>query len=82
MRGRSGSHLLTISKPSSDGYRCKFLGWIDPPMCARSMLIIPELLRNINNANYQVTRLKMCLFASWLLFVVACNFGCFCLMKL
>nr|KAJ0191033.1 hypothetical protein LSAT_V11C800407600 [Lactuca sativa] len=52
------------------GSRCRFLGWIDPPMCARSMLIIPGLLRNINNANYQVARLKMCLFASWLLFVV------------
>nr|KAJ0227109.1 hypothetical protein LSAT_V11C100021930 [Lactuca sativa] len=23
------------------GYRCIFLGWTDPPMCARSMLIIP-----------------------------------------
>ncbi|CAI9276362.1 unnamed protein product [Lactuca saligna] len=52
------------------GSRCRFLGWIDPPMCARSMLIIPGLLRNINNVNYQVARLKMCLFASWLLFVV------------
>nr|KAJ0203201.1 hypothetical protein LSAT_V11C500271740 [Lactuca sativa] len=52
------------------GSRCQFLGWIDPPMCARAMLIIPELLRNINKVNYQVARLKMCLFASWLLFVV------------
>ncbi|KAL7605812.1 hypothetical protein Lser_V15G17216 [Lactuca serriola] len=51
--------------------RCRFLGWIDPPMCARFMLIIPRLLRNINNANYQVAKLKMCLFASCLLFVVA-----------
>nr|KAJ0213121.1 hypothetical protein LSAT_V11C400187110 [Lactuca sativa] len=53
------------------GSRCRFLGWIDPPMCARFMLIIPRLLRNINNANYQVAKLKMCLFASCLLFVVA-----------
>ncbi|CAI9268094.1 unnamed protein product [Lactuca saligna] len=48
----------------------RFLGLIDPPICARSMLIIPRLLRNINNANYLVAKLKMCLFASWVLFVV------------
>nr|KAJ0191629.1 hypothetical protein LSAT_V11C800421560 [Lactuca sativa] len=30
------------------GSRCGFLGWIDPPMCQRSIAIIPGLLRTIN----------------------------------
>ncbi|PWA54205.1 zinc finger, GRF-type [Artemisia annua] len=30
------------------GSNCPFLGWLDPPMCPRSVDIIPGLLRRIN----------------------------------
>ena len=33
--------------PTKDSV-CGFIGWVDPPMCARSKTIIPGLLRNIN----------------------------------
>ncbi|GKA18849.1 zinc finger, GRF-type containing protein [Tanacetum coccineum] len=28
---------------------CRYFWWVDPAMCARSTVIIPGLLRNINN---------------------------------
>lgn len=27
------------------GGRCGFLGWAEPPMCRRAMVVIPSLLR-------------------------------------
>ncbi|PWA63815.1 zinc finger, GRF-type [Artemisia annua] len=31
------------------GSNCPFLGWLDPPICPRSVEIIPGLLRRIND---------------------------------
>nr|KAJ0194917.1 hypothetical protein LSAT_V11C700379180 [Lactuca sativa] len=33
------------------GSRCGFLGWFDPPMCQRSTVIIPGLLRTMNSGS-------------------------------
>ncbi|KAL4560872.1 hypothetical protein LXL04_033028 [Taraxacum kok-saghyz] len=59
------------------GSRCGFLGWIDPPMCARSVDIIPGLLRNINkheiaNSNLmeETTKWMKYFLASWVMFLV------------
>nr|KAJ0228174.1 hypothetical protein LSAT_V11C100031460 [Lactuca sativa] len=46
------------------GSRCGFLGWVDPPMCQRSTVIIPGLLRTMNRYEVEVGQLKMCLLAS------------------
>ncbi|GKC61567.1 hypothetical protein Tco_1089165 [Tanacetum coccineum] len=37
------------------GLNCRFIDWVDPPMCQRSTLIIPGLLRNINNLQAQLS---------------------------
>nr|KAJ0192462.1 hypothetical protein LSAT_V11C800402040 [Lactuca sativa] len=52
------------------GSRCGFLGWFDPPMCQRSTVIIPGLLRTMNRYEVEVGQLKMCLLASWVLFML------------
>nr|KAJ0221324.1 hypothetical protein LSAT_V11C200069610 [Lactuca sativa] len=52
------------------GSRCGFLGWVDPPVCQRSTVIIPELLRTMNRYEVEVGKLKMCLLASWVLFLL------------
>ncbi|PWA44337.1 zinc finger, GRF-type [Artemisia annua] len=48
---------------------CGFFEWVDPPMCARSIHIIPGLLRSRNALQQLVnamaaanTKLKICLF--------------------
>ena len=28
---------------------CRFFAWIDPPMCERAKIVIPGLIRRINN---------------------------------
>ena len=38
---------------------CRNFAWIDPPMCARSVQIIPGLLRRINRAEAEVQALKI-----------------------
>ncbi|GJY65347.1 zinc finger, GRF-type containing protein [Tanacetum coccineum] len=56
---------------------CGFFRWIDPPMCARSVQIIPGLLRSMNDHQERVNamaaanaRLKICLVCSWMLFLL------------
>ncbi|GKA81923.1 hypothetical protein Tco_0788671 [Tanacetum coccineum] len=39
----SGFHCCETVNP------CRYFWWVDPAMCARSTVIIPGLLRNINN---------------------------------
>nr|KAJ0193987.1 hypothetical protein LSAT_V11C800429650 [Lactuca sativa] len=46
------------------GSRYGFLGWVDPPMCQRSIVIIPGLLRTMNRYEVEVGQLKMRLLAS------------------
>lgn len=36
---------------------CGFIGWLDPPMCARSKAIIPGLLRNLNSVQERCNEL-------------------------
>nr|KAJ0217799.1 hypothetical protein LSAT_V11C300106790 [Lactuca sativa] len=43
---------------------------VDPPLCQRSTVIIPGLLRTINRYEVEVSQLKMCLLASWVLFLL------------
>ncbi|PWA64229.1 zinc finger, GRF-type [Artemisia annua] len=40
------------------GSNCPFLGWLDPPMCPRSVYIIPGLLRRINAFEVLLKSLK------------------------
>nr|KAJ0184682.1 hypothetical protein LSAT_V11C900500970 [Lactuca sativa] len=49
---------------------CRFIGWVDPPMCERSKVIILGLLRNINRMQAWCTALKIMLLASWVFFVI------------
>ena len=56
---------------------CGFDDWMDPPMCPRSVAIIPGLLRRINNAEEtarlngsQATRMMSLLCLSWVFFVL------------
>ncbi|KAH7864188.1 hypothetical protein Vadar_026779 [Vaccinium darrowii] len=37
---------------------CKDFAWFDPPMCARSVQIIPGLLKKANKMEAEITRLK------------------------
>nr|KAJ0184686.1 hypothetical protein LSAT_V11C900486280 [Lactuca sativa] len=36
------------------GSKCGFLGWLEPPMCQRSIVIILGLLRTINSYEVEV----------------------------
>ncbi|KAM0072366.1 putative transcription factor GRF family [Helianthus debilis subsp. tardiflorus] len=36
----------------------RFIGWVDPPMCSRSVCIIPGLLRNKNQLEAEIARLQ------------------------
>ncbi|KAL4581593.1 hypothetical protein LXL04_006116 [Taraxacum kok-saghyz] len=56
--------------------RCAFFGWLDPPMCARSVMIIPGLLRNINNGeeviknlNEEIVKWNMLMFVIGILYL-------------
>ncbi|PWA59077.1 zinc finger, GRF-type [Artemisia annua] len=51
---------------------CPFVDWVDPPMCPRSVNIIPGLLRSLNNHRGQIqvlqeerARMKKQLYVSW-----------------
>ncbi|PWA37589.1 zinc finger, GRF-type [Artemisia annua] len=55
---------------------CGYFDWLDPPMCARSVQIIPGLLasRNVLEESLRTMaaangRLKMCLVLSWVFFI-------------
>nr|GEV78699.1 zinc finger, GRF-type [Tanacetum cinerariifolium] len=54
---------------------CPFLGWVDAPMCPRSVDIIPGLLRRLNGLEEvvdlfeeQQSKYKKYLIISWVLF--------------
>ncbi|GJZ24216.1 hypothetical protein Tco_0561675 [Tanacetum coccineum] len=56
---------------------CGFIDWLDPPMCRRSTLIIPGLLRSLNNHEAQIqhameerARMKKYLYVSWCFFIM------------
>ncbi|GJY61275.1 hypothetical protein Tco_0461932 [Tanacetum coccineum] len=70
-------HQSTLEDVSIVGDNCGFNGWFDPPMCPRAVVIIPGLLRNINelreiaDANaIKARRMKFLLGFSWFFFVV------------
>ncbi|GKE80289.1 hypothetical protein Tco_1550289 [Tanacetum coccineum] len=51
---------------------CRWIGWVDPPMCPRSIQIIPGLLRarnrheaSIQELTNEVAKLKKYLKISW-----------------
>ncbi|PWA56774.1 zinc finger, GRF-type [Artemisia annua] len=59
----------------------RFIDWLDPEMCQRSVVIIPGLLRSLNNHQAMVqdleqerSRLKKYLIVPWVLFVVSVIF--------
>ncbi|CAI9291707.1 unnamed protein product [Lactuca saligna] len=52
------------------GSKCGFVGWFDPPMCQRLIVIIPGLLRTMNRYEVEVGQLKKCLLVSWVLFLL------------
>nr|KAJ0224199.1 hypothetical protein LSAT_V11C100006620 [Lactuca sativa] len=52
------------------GSRCGFFGWVDSPMCQRSTVIIPGLLRISNMHEVEVGQLKMYLLALWIFFML------------
>nr|GEW55924.1 zinc finger, GRF-type [Tanacetum cinerariifolium] len=63
--------------PQLQGTNCGIVDWYDPPMYARSVQIIPGLLRNMNGLQAMVAtkqvesrRLKMMLGFSWLVIVL------------
>ncbi|GKD43483.1 hypothetical protein Tco_1268128 [Tanacetum coccineum] len=58
------------------GSQCGSIHWVDPPMCPRSVQIIPRLLRarnrheaSIQELTNQVSKLKKYLLISWAGFV-------------
>ncbi|KAL4576108.1 hypothetical protein LXL04_012197 [Taraxacum kok-saghyz] len=65
------------------GSRCRFIGWVDPPMCPHSIVVIPGLFKNNNitealveQYRRQTRKSKLCLilsFALFLLIVLGCN---------
>lgn len=59
------------------GSNCRWIDWYDPPMCNRSLEIIPGLLRSRNTleqarmeAQAGRDKMKKYLIWSWVLFVV------------
>ncbi|PWA38768.1 zinc finger, GRF-type [Artemisia annua] len=60
------------SCPQKDS-NCPFIDWVDPPMCPRSVLIIPGLLRgrntleaNLRQAEQDRARLRSYLYLTWI----------------
>ena len=58
------------------GY-CDFIDWYDPPMCARSVSIIPGLLRarnaiqaTLDDTRREAAKMKKYLILSWILFLL------------
>ncbi|KAL8197679.1 hypothetical protein R6Q57_024327 [Mikania cordata] len=50
---------LNDGRLSSIASRCQsFLGWLDPPMCPRAIVVIPGLLRSKNKLEDEVKQLK------------------------
>ncbi|KAL4556154.1 hypothetical protein LXL04_038797 [Taraxacum kok-saghyz] len=41
------------------GSRCRFIGWYDPPMCARAVSIIPGLLRSMNRGQESIKQMQI-----------------------
>ncbi|KAL8224172.1 hypothetical protein R6Q57_019647 [Mikania cordata] len=63
------------------GRGCGFVAWADPPMCPRSMEVIPELLSRCNKYEEiaksrakENLKLKVLLGCSWFLFVMYLSF--------
>ncbi|KAL8248771.1 hypothetical protein R6Q59_005639 [Mikania micrantha] len=40
------------------GTKCRFIGWVDPPMCPRSKEIIPDLLKSKNKVDLDMKTLE------------------------
>ena len=64
------------------GSNCPFLGWLDPPMCARSVDIIPGLLRRMNalrgvveELEEQRSKYKKYIIISWVWFALYVYFN-------
>ncbi|KAJ9535355.1 hypothetical protein OSB04_un001533 [Centaurea solstitialis] len=62
---------------SIKGSKCRFLGWVDGPMCPRSIQIIPGLLRSKNEVEAalkstasQARKWKLMCFISWVAFAM------------
>ena len=47
-----------------------FIGWVDPPMCPRAIVVIPSLLRAMNRLEIEVWKMKMLLLVSWIINLV------------
>ncbi|PWA43824.1 zinc finger, GRF-type [Artemisia annua] len=81
--------LWTVANPGrrfyccpDQGSSCRFIGWFDREMCARSRMIIPGLLRGRNEleARLQATQgdvweWKIYLVLSWILFLIVYALG-------
>ncbi|PWA46807.1 hypothetical protein CTI12_AA505100 [Artemisia annua] len=59
------------------GTHCPFFSWVDPPMCARAVAIIPGLLASRNALEQSLNamaganrRLKIWLICSWIFFMI------------
>ncbi|KAL6513934.1 hypothetical protein OROHE_019390 [Orobanche hederae] len=52
-----GRRFLGCSRYPDAGY-CNFFQWFDPPMCDRSLQIIPGLLRKLDEQNLKMTTLE------------------------
>ncbi|PWA62300.1 zinc finger, GRF-type [Artemisia annua] len=69
-----GRRFYSCPIPDSN---CRWIDWYDPPMCNRSLVIIPGLLRSRNNMEGAIieaqngrAKMKKYLIWSWILFVV------------
>ena len=73
----------TNQNPGRRFYGCplpecnRWVDWVDPPMCHRSAMIIPGLLRSINRHQAVIqeveqarSRMKKYLIVSWLFFLL------------
>nr|GEU64854.1 zinc finger, GRF-type [Tanacetum cinerariifolium] len=63
------------------GINCGIIDWYDPPMCPRSVQVIPCLLRSMNELQRvaqqrtdQEKKMKKMLLLSWLFFIVVFTF--------
>nr|KAJ0215042.1 hypothetical protein LSAT_V11C300133670 [Lactuca sativa] len=66
--------LVVISMHALKCYVIRIQMWIfgvgRSPMCQRSIIIIPGLLRTLNRYEVEVGQLKMYLLASWVFFLL------------
>ena len=60
-----------------NGPHCGFVGWVDPPMCHRALMVIPGLLRSMNRleerarvAEALLWKTKWLLVLSWIFFLL------------